>query len=199
MKAQILTFLKRRAILLLIALVLLGLLALGAKLFEPKSQMKTFYRKYNHVKVVLEDLTFDIYKGEGDAEVYDWGRCVWKDGKCYRINDGEKAMEVSKDQFFPEDIYLDVGDMKRTATGKGGFEGKQLDSETFEDEDWKQTYYFDADGGLKGYVVVDKEAPDEVYKSIQVLSYDNDVPKGVFDIPSDYKIVEAETAEDTAG
>ena len=160
-----------------------------------KSKMETFYAKYNHLEMVLDGDVFDLYKsrygGIKDAEIWGAYRFVWEDGICYAIDDEDQTVEVSEDEFFREIIYMDVEGLALTGSGKGEFEGKQLDYETFEDEDWKQTYYFDVDGGLKGYVIIDKEEPEEIYKSLEVLSYDNNVPAGVFDIPADYEVIEA--------
>ena len=180
----------KRILAILLACILTAslLAACGAS----KSKMEAFYVKYGHLEMVIGDTSFDLYKdGKGrDAEDYGWGRYVWDGDTCYMIDYENKTVQVSVDEYFPEDIYIDVGGMRLTGSGKGMFGGALLDSETFEDEDWKQTYYFDGNGGLKGYVVVDKEEPEEVYKSLEVLSYDNNIPKGVFDVPADYEVIE---------
>ena len=156
-----------------------------------KSKMEAFYAKYNHLEMILDGDAFDLYKSRNaeikDAEIWNGIRFVWEDGFCYIIDDEEQTVEITEDEFFREVIYLDVDGMTLTDSGKGEFEGRQLDYEIFEDEDWKQTYYFNEDGGLVGYVIVDKEEPEEIYKSLDVLSYDNNIPAGVFDIPEDYE------------
>jgi len=153
-----------------------------------KSKMEAFYAKYNHLKMVLEGDAFDLYKSKSrDAEIWHGARFVWEDGLCYFIDDETQTVEITEDEFFREVIYMDVDGMRLTDSGKEAFEGEQLDYETFEDEDWKQTYYFDEDGGLKGYVIVDKEEPGEIYKFLVVLAYDNNIPSGIFDIPDDYE------------
>ena len=181
---------KRVFAILLTCILALSLLAACG---EPtaKSKMETFYAKYNHLEMVLDGDVFDLYKSKSkDAEIWGGSRFVWDGDLCYVIDDEEQTMEITEDEFFREVIYMDVDGMKLKDTGKGAFEGEQLDYETFEDEDWKQTYYFNEDGGLAGYAIIDKEAPGEIYKTLQVLSYDDNVPAGVFDIPADYEVIE---------
>ena len=159
-----------------------------------KSKMEAFYAKYNHLEMVLDGDAFDLYKsrdrGIKDAEIWYGARFVWDGDLCYVIDDEDQTVEATEGELFREIIYIDVEGMTLTDSGKGTFEGQQLDYETFEDEDWKQTYYFNEDGGLKGYVIIDKEEPGEIYKTLQVLSYDNNVPAGVFDVPANYEVIE---------
>jgi len=189
MKASILAILKKHLIAFLLSIALIAALLVVA-LFASKTKTGTFYAKYDHLRLLWDETVFDLYKDEKagkDAEVYDWVRFVWEDGKCYRISDEGEAVEVSEGEYSRQVVFLDVSGMKRTDAGKGEFDGVPVDYETFEDEGWKQTYYFGAKGGLEGYEVIDKDEPEEIYKTVRVVLYDNDVPKDVFDVPQDYR------------
>ena len=115
-------------------------------------------------------------------------RVVVKDGKTYTIMDNYQMMIV-------QDVYSDsgnsayVGDTANLiyiGEGSGDFRGKTYKYDEYRDNNDGQFFYYVDRGALKGI----RSIVGGMTSDIEILAFDQSVPNSVFDIPSDYEVME---------
>lgn len=171
-------------------------------------------------KVVIITRSGDsITAATGDSEE-NLSKSVVKDNKGYVIDDEAKTVTWADfDSGYAEGytkylatlFYVTNIEPSKTGKEKYGDENKEMDfeeykvileesstasdasSETSEIEEQYLRYYFD-NGTFAGMKVMNGED----YYSLQIVSLTHEIPKDEFDIPSDYKLVEAEESSEEA-
>ncbi|MCL1864949.1 MAG: DUF4412 domain-containing protein [Spirochaetes bacterium] len=114
-------------------------------------------------------------------------RMVSKDKKMYMINDSAKTVTVIPVQTGSSEDPIKTDGMKLTGSGTAKFNGKDLPYEEYSDGKGNKVQYFLDGSKLAGIRnIINSKTVD-----IVILVLDQDVPAGVFDIPSGYKQVGA--------
>lgn len=117
-------------------------------------------------------------------------RIVYKDGDGYILFDSEKmamkagAVDVDDALESVTDVTDDADDAVFTG-GTEDIDGKSYVWEEIEDSDTKM--YFDESTGALKYI---KSVSDGQESTTEITAYDNNVDASVFEIPSDYEIVD---------
>ena len=113
-------------------------------------------------------------------------RMVIKDNKSYIIIDDFEMVLVSDAS--PEDEIDGLGstsNMTYAGSGSGAFNGKTYAYDEYTDSDGGRFFYYVDGSTFKGMrTIIDGETVD-----IEIVSFDTNVPDGVFNIPADYTIM----------
>ncbi|MCL2517234.1 MAG: zinc ribbon domain-containing protein [Oscillospiraceae bacterium] len=114
-------------------------------------------------------------------------RVVVKDGKSYIVmDDYEMVIVQDADSDGDTEYFGDTENMTYIGEGSGEFYGSIYSYDEYRDNDGLQYFYYVDGGELKGIrTVSDGDTVDVV-----ILALDKTVPDYVFDIPSDYEILE---------
>ena len=114
-------------------------------------------------------------------------RIVYKNGKSYAVADVEKIAYVTD-----ADTDVDIGyasdtdDMTYLGEGSGDFRGKTYQYDEYKDKDGYRVFFYVDGGELKGIrSMIDGEEAD-----MEIISLDKNISDTVFDIPSNYEVVE---------
>lgn len=107
--------------------------------------------------------------------------------KIYMKTEGRDESSLSEDAFLSKD-ELEALKTQEYKTGKESIDGKEYDYEEYYDSENKITerYYFDGNE-LKYVKSADSDGEEQIMKVVKLSS---EVDDSVFDIPSDYKLIE---------
>ena len=152
--------------------------------------LKIFGSGTFHMKVKAEGVEMEAYVKNGmtavavDAEGMEDVRMVLRDGQHYMIYDSLQTVVVGDaSEGFDFSGFGETADLKYISSGSGEFNGKTHSYDEYEDKGTRILYYAE-DGNFRGMRTIEgNEINDIVF-----LALDGNVPDGVFDIPSDYRI-----------
>lgn len=114
---------------------------------------------------------------------------VAHDQKIYMKTEGrDESILPEKDETFLSKDELEALKTQEYKTGKESIDGKEYDYEEYYDSENEITerYYFDGNE-LKYVKSIDSDGEEQIMK---VLKLSSEVDDSVFDIPSDYKLIE---------
>jgi len=113
-------------------------------------------------------------------------RVVIKDGKSYTVLDEYQTVMVQDADQGDAGYGGNTDDMTYIGEGSGDFLGKTYKYDEYKDKDGDRFFYYVDGGALKGIrSIVGGEAAD-----VEVLALDKNIPDSVFNIPSDYDVME---------
>lgn len=114
---------------------------------------------------------------------------VAHDQKIYMKTEGrDESILPEEDETFLSKDELEALKTQEYKTGKESIDGKEYDYEEYYDSENEITerYYFDGNE-LKHVKSIDSDGEEQIMK---VLKLSSEVDDSVFDIPSDYKLIE---------
>ena len=114
---------------------------------------------------------------------------VAHDQKIYMKTEGrDESILPEEDETFLSKDELEALKTQEYKTGKESIDGKEYDYEEYYDSENEITerYYFDGNE-LKYVKSIDSDGEEQIMK---VLKLSSEVDDSVFDIPSDYKLIE---------
>ena len=115
-------------------------------------------------------------------------RMVERDGKSYTILDAEEAMKVTDTVAGEEMGGLETSGMTFVGTGSGTFNGGTCPYDEYTNSDGDHVFFFVRSGSLIGVRTMSEGEPNDV----RILAFDGNVSDSVFDIPTDYQLIEGE-------
>jgi hypothetical protein len=153
--------------------------------------LKIFGSGTFHMKVKAEGVEMEAYVKNGmtavvvDAEGMEDVRMVLRDGQHYMIYDSLQTVAVGEaSEGFDFSGFGETASLKYISSGSGEFNGKTYSYDEYEDQSGARILYYAENGNFRGMRTIEgNETNDIVF-----LALDGNVPDGVFDIPSDYRI-----------
>lgn len=159
---------------------------------EAKSKIAEYSNQDYYIKLKEEgtDTIYELSKnGKNYALFAEETRCVEKDGKLYSMSDEEKLMVIetgidynSPDSLSDLDIYKKINIKEENVNKKT----ETINGVEYECEETEEMKFYFLNGEMKMY----KETIDGNTITIEVLEYKNKAKDELFNIPTDYEIVE---------
>ena len=152
----------------------------------------TYHMKLKGMSGSMEGMEIEMYVKNGmtvmlmqikDKDI----RYVMKNSKNYIIMDDQKLI-ILADIFSDDDIpaFGNTSGLIYVGEGSGRFNGKTYKYDEYTNQNGELSFLYMDGGSLKGMRTVKGEANEDV----EMLAFDNNVPDNVFNIPTDYQVVD---------